>query len=89
MHKVWNIEVALGEHSGDVLQVHLDGVDLVGVLRIVRRYLYDPAVWREDEMMRGGCLAESHSGMRRTALNHASVVVVALREHGRRQKQYR
>ncbi len=62
-------------------QVHVDTADLAGVLGVVRRYLHNAAVWRESKMVRGSCIAETHSSMRLASLHDYSVMVVVLRDH--------
>jgi hypothetical protein len=55
--------------------MHLDGFDLLGVLRVIRRHLHDAAVWSQKEVMCGCGLTESHSIVRFAALHHANMMI--------------
>ena len=90
MHEVGNGEVSLGEHLSDVLQMRLDSFDLLTIVSIISRHLHYAAVLRENEMVRGCALTESHSGMRFASLYHSGVMTglrFSLPYQSRREKQ--
>ena len=55
--------------------MHLDGFDLLGVLRVIRRHLHEATVWSHNEVMRGCGLTESHSIVRFAAVHDASMMI--------------
>lgn len=71
VHKMRNREIPFGKHCSDVLEMRLDSVNLLGVLRIIRRYLNDATIVGKDEVMCGRRLTETHAGMTLATLDHA------------------
>jgi hypothetical protein len=61
VHKHRNIKVTLLEGSRDVVQVHLNAEQRVGVGGIVGVNLDDAAVRFQQKVMRGGDLREAHA----------------------------
>jgi hypothetical protein len=54
--------------------MRLDRLDLLSIVSVVSRHLHYAAVLRENEMMCGSALTESHSGMRFAPLYHSGVM---------------
>lgn len=56
--------------------MHLDGFDLLFVVRIIGGDLNESTVVGEHEMMGSRCLAKSHAGVTFTTLHNARMVIV-------------
>ena len=75
MYEMRNRKIAAGEHAGNVLEMHLDGLDLLFVVRVVGGDLNEPSLFGQNKMMGGGGLTKTHTRMALASLYHSRMMV--------------